>query len=370
VSLDSPATGVTLAAVLLAVIAVTCWRWRAVRFRRLMRFGSLLGIQVLGLMTVLVWVNVSGQYVSNIADLTGSTQGLAAHDLVDRRGDEIDPAQRSDWLPTPGERAADRADAGGSRVLTITIDGAKTGYHQGAKIYLPGSYQADPGRRYPVLQLQSGYPGSARSWFDYLDLKQTLDQLIAGGRMPAVVAVSTSQNVRRAHDSECVDADPASVPGSLAGTFLGVDVPTYLRAHYRVGGSRDDWVIGGYSTGGYCAANLALRHPQTYAAAISLSGYFTPIVDGTTGELYRTTQERDENTPILTARRPHPPTAFFLGAAQNNVSDMFALASIERVIPTTDPLRVATTPSGGHSSRIWRVLSPDAFTWVAATLAR
>jgi S-formylglutathione hydrolase FrmB len=44
------------------------------------------------------------------------------------------------------------------------------------------------------------------------------------------------------------------------------------------------WTLVEYSAGGFCAINLALRHPEQYAAAASLSGYADPdirIGDGT-----------------------------------------------------------------------------------------
>ena len=41
------------------------------------------------------------------------------------------------------------------------------------------------------------------------------------------------------------------------------------------------WGIGGYSEGGFCAANLALRHPASYGIAASMCGYYQPpLVDG------------------------------------------------------------------------------------------
>jgi len=369
-TLDSWGFQVALGAVLLAVLALGIWRWHRFRWRRSERFGVLVIVQLLVLLFGFNMVNISGQYFGDWNDLAGSGS-VAATERMDR----TDPPNAfsgddNDWRVTAVERAVDRARAAQSSLQVITLPGAATGYRLPAEVYLPGSYAVDSHRRYPVIELQAGYPGSARTWPNYLHLKSMLDTLIGNGSMPAVIAVSTTQNPRRGYDSECVDADPKQVPGSLAETYLTVDVPAFIRAHYRAGAGRVDWIDGGFSTGGFCAANLVLCHPRSYAGAVVLSGYFEPIVDHSTGPLYATAAERAANNPSLLIRRKHPPTAFFLGAAQNNADDMVALSAMQTRVPSSDPLRIVTTESGGHSGTTWRELGPTAFSWMAAVLAR
>ena len=99
---------------------------------------------------------------------------------------------------------------------------------------------------------------------------------------------------------------PGSAGGASSGRFGGgvwVSVWSLTRAavtaQFRVRTDRAGWAILGTSTGGFCAANLAMRHPDRYAAAASLSGYFTAITDRTTGDLYRGDQKlRNENSPL------------------------------------------------------------------------
>jgi enterochelin esterase-like enzyme len=57
--------------------------------------------------------------------------------------------------------------------------------------------------------------------------------------------------------------------------FLGVTVPTYIDKHYRTIAKAAARTTIGMSEGGYCAAILALRHPDVFGAAIPFSGYFT-----------------------------------------------------------------------------------------------
>ncbi len=328
-TLDSWTFETTLIVALLAALTVGVWRWRRFRWRRTSRFAVLLVAQVLVLALGFNAINISGRFFADWKDVVG-VGSVATMGTVDRHARPgAFPAADNDWRVTPAERAVDRAEAAESSVQFVTIRGAVTGYSLLARVYLPGSYTIDRHRRYPVIELEAGYPGSSRTWWDYLHLKSVLDGLIASDRMPAVIVVSTSQNPRRGNDSECVNADPGQVPGSLADTYLAHDVPAFIQSHYRAGISRVDWVDGGFSTGGFCAANLVLRHPSTYAGAVVLSGYFVPIVDHTTGPLYASRQERDANTPDLLVRRRHPPIALFLGAAQNDSQDMAVLTAMQ-----------------------------------------
>jgi enterochelin esterase-like enzyme len=237
-------------------------------------------------------------------------------------------------------------------------------------IYLPGSYAADKSRRFPLFQMESGFTGSYHTWKASAGLQANVDNLIADGRLPAVVVVMPEQYPILGRDSECVNADPAVLPGSLADTYLSHDVPLYMRTHYRIGAGRSDLMIGGFSTGGYCAANLALRHSSTYGGAMVLSGYFRTIIDHTTGPLFADRAEAQANDAMITIRRPHRPLAWFLSAAQDAPTDVRYLAEFQRLVPRTDLLHVVYTRTGGHSSAAWRVSSRLGFAWLASVFAR
>lgn len=365
---DSLALQLVVLLALLGALAVTILRWKQFRHRVAARVVALMLVQLLAIGSVVVAANRSGHYLTTWAAVAGSEAGIDPRTVLDTPGSGHQPSSPNTWQVTPVERAQDRAAAHTSRLETITITGATTGYALPAVVYLPGSYSASGSRRFPLLQLQSGYPGHEGTWNNYLDLKTSLDTLIADGSMPAVMAVMPRQNPLRGHDSECVDADPKALPGSLADTFLSADVPRYVREHYRVGLTRRDLVIGGISTGAYCAANLALRHPSTYGGAIVLSGYFSSLVDHSTGPLFADRKAADDNSPLLTIARPHLPLAFFIGAAQDNKEDMVDVATMHGRFPPSDRVRVEITRTGGHSAVAWRVLSRLGFVWMAEAL--
>jgi len=57
-------------------------------------------------------------------------------------------------------------------------------------------------------------------------------------------------------------------------TYLLKDARNDILARYRVSHDPYEWGVGGYSSGGCCAANLTLRHPGSFGAAAVLNGSF------------------------------------------------------------------------------------------------
>ncbi|ROS75289.1 alpha/beta hydrolase family protein [Cellulomonas sp. PhB143] len=55
-------------------------------------------------------------------------------------------------------------------------------------------------------------------------------------------------------------------------TFLTQELPRVVHAFFRVSARREDTFVAGLSMGGYGAVRWALRHPDKFAAAASLSG--------------------------------------------------------------------------------------------------
>ncbi|MEV0268099.1 alpha/beta hydrolase-fold protein [Hamadaea sp. NPDC050747] len=266
----------------------------------------------------------------------------------------------------PAAAADPGADAAHSQIVPFAVHGMASHLDLPAYAYLPAGY-ATGTRRLPVVEALDGFPGSPRVWLRSLLAQQVLDQEIAAHRIPPMVVVFPTQTVTAQRDSECVDA----VGGPALDTFLTTDVPAAVEHRFRVRTDAAGWGLIGYSTGGFCAVNLALRHPDRYAAAASLSGYFSAITDHTTGDLYRgSPQTRLENSPLwrVTAL-PVPSLALYIATAQDDRPGYTQLRRFAEV--AKPPLRIttATIPVGGHSRKVWRQMAAPAFDWLASWLA-
>jgi enterochelin esterase-like enzyme len=262
-------------------------------------------------------------------------------------------------LQTPG------AGANAGRLVTVTITGQRSGIQLPAYVYLPPSYDSSKGRL-PVIEAFAGFPGSPQTWFDVADPREVVEREIKEGRMPPTIMVFPVQHASPTQDSECVDA----AGGAQFDTYLSLDVQDYIGKHFRARTDRAGWGIFGFSTGGFCAANLALRHPDRYAAAVSFSGYYTAITDRTTGDLYRgDARLRDENSPLWRLKNlPVPAVAMYLACARDDVKGFDQLQTMAAAARSPLRLTTAIVPNGGHTGGAWRALAPAAFDWLSGQL--
>ena len=58
--------------------------------------------------------------------------------------------------------------------------------------------------------------------------------------------------------------------------YVSEELPAFIEGAFQVAGGRENTYAAGLSMGGYGALKLALRHPERYAAAATLSGAFVP----------------------------------------------------------------------------------------------
>ena len=60
-------------------------------------------------------------------------------------------------------------------------------------------------------------------------------------------------------------------PGGNFGSFVGEELPAYIRSTFGYCNSREDTIIAGLSMGGFGAIHTALAYPDTFSACIALS---------------------------------------------------------------------------------------------------
>jgi enterochelin esterase-like enzyme len=242
-----------------------------------------------------------------------------------------------------------------------------------AEVYLPPQY-GDPSyasRTFPVVELLAGFPGSPATWTNVLHVTSTLDKEIAAGRSAPFIAVMPTMNIGKPRDAECVNV----VNGPQIDTFLTDDVRTAVQHAFRASAESQQWALMGYSTGGYCAANLAMRHPDKFPVAVSIAGYNAAVHDATTGDLFGHSQLiRDLNSPLWREQHmPAPVLDLLLIATKQDL-----IANYENQIlaqAARSPLRIwtLTLPKGGHNAATFVAELPAAFVWlshyVAAPLA-
>ena len=239
---------------------------------------------------------------------------------------------------------------------------------QRAFVYLPAAYgnPALSGALFPVVELLDGVPAGPESWTGSLKVKNVLDTRIASGQSEPFIAVMPTQNVELPRDTQCVDV----AGGPKVDTYLTRDVRRSVLAGFRATPARDGWALMGYSTGGYCAVNLAMRHPGMFAAAVSLSGYAQPATDPSVGNLFGgSVVLRDHNTPLWEAAHWKGRSLSLLVITSHRDGPSYR-DTVKLAAAMHAPLQLSTMvlAVGGHNAGLWTAMEPVAFNWLSQHL--
>jgi putative tributyrin esterase len=116
--------------------------------------------------------------------------------------------------------------------------------------------QSTPSPRYPTLYLLHGRSDDHTIW-----QRRTSIERYAAEKGLAVVMPAVHRSFY---------ADMAS--GYRYWTYVSEEVPARARDLFPLSAEREENFVAGLSMGGYGAFKMALRHPQRFAAAASLSG--------------------------------------------------------------------------------------------------
>jgi enterochelin esterase-like enzyme len=153
----------------------------------------------------------------------------------------------------------------GGQVWSGTFPGAaRAGF-----VYLPPAF--DTSKRYPVVYLLHGMPGSPSEYLDGTDLAAFADAGISSGALRPFIAVGPAAGTSRAYNGEWAGPWERELVGQL--------VP-WVDEHLPTVGTRAGRVIAGLSAGGYGAADIGIRNARLFGAIESWSGYFRPLDDG------------------------------------------------------------------------------------------
>jgi enterochelin esterase-like enzyme len=261
--------------------------------------------------------------------------------------------------------------------LSLTVPGKLSHISRRVYVYLPPAYfeKQYAHYRFPVIELIHGQPGEPQDWINVVGIQVTLNYLIKHGYAKPVVLVMPDVNGGNGISLQCLN----QVRGPQDLTYLAQDVPQAISRTLRVQPAGPAWGVAGFSEGGFCAVNMALRDRYRYGFAASMSGYFSPehnklinpnrLVDPFGGDQ----QLRAENTPIDEVRALSPGAhmpLFWLGAGQGDRADVSGAEYFAQLLQLHQAdVPVDISPGGGHTMGTWHAEVPPMLIWMTKALA-
>ena len=200
-----------------------------------------------------------------------------------------------------------------------------------------------------------------------LKISQVADSLIARHLIGPMVLVMPSINGSGHDYQDCVNG-----PAVNDDTYLTKDVRADMFARYRVSHDPYEWGAGGYSSGGYCAANLALRHRTSFGAAVVINGYFRAADGPAAGALNNNKPLEAANSPLYLAERltaGHQPRARLLDRGGHPRPPTTSPRACSRPRSTASSRPPSTKLNAGDTANAWQAALPAALTWLWQQLA-
>lgn len=194
-----------------------------------------------------------------------------------------------------------------------------------------------------------------------------MSQEVRAQRAKPFVVVMMAATVAPPRDTECANV----VGGPKVETFLAEDVRSQVSQALRVRTDARGWGLMGSSLGGFCAVKLAMRHPDLYGSAVSLSGFYHALLDNTTGSLYGGDQAlRNESSPIWRLHHlPAPPIAVFATISRQERTYPDSLAFFASVKPPMT-LQTLVLTRGGHNPGAYITELPKALDFLSKQFSR
>jgi enterochelin esterase-like enzyme len=366
---------------LVAAFGVLAWRLMVAR-RLVLRIGAaclaFLVAMAFGVMAVNRYFDYYQTWGAALADFgnAGPNGGLAVSDrtLVDAGGSaaaSLEPGLQ------PSQVYLGLAERQGY-TLRLRVTGPRSHLSRLVYVYLPPQYFQPQFKsyRFPVIELIHGQPGEPQDWINVVGVQVTLDALVRRGMARPAVLVMPDANGGNQISLQCLNQ--ARGPQDL--TYLAQDVPSQVTRLLRVQPPGIGWGVAGYSEGGFCAANMALRFPHTYGFAASMSGYFLPMQNQLANPSRlvspfggnRTQQAK--NTPVNEVRSLPAGSMipqFWIGAGKAARADVSAAEYFWQLLQLHEAnVPLVLTPGSGHTMTTWRAEVPPMLSWMTIGMAQ
>ena len=193
--------------------------------------------------------------------LAMSLVSARAQEPTDQDGDTLDQGS------VVGATSTSTSQPAVSRIVLGSFYSPAMQEQRSFNVYLPPSYDHAPDRSYPILFLLHGDGGRINDWAA-IGLQPQMDRAIANGMAEMIVVMPDGSG----HFGDETDwANRADGSDPIEDQVL--ELVSFVDQTYRTQTDRSDRFIGGLSSGGFGALNIALHRPDLFSVAMSFSGF-------------------------------------------------------------------------------------------------
>lgn len=151
-------------------------------------------------------------------------------------------------------------------------------------------------------------------------------------------------------------------------TFLAVDLPNWLQDNFRARTNPRSWTTFGFSEGGYCAAMLAMRHPDRYAAAVDFAGYSAPEFDGNYKPFAPGSVDFDAYNLVNMAKNAPPAVSLRIQTSKQDALSWKPTKALLDAAKAPMSVTAAIIPGVGHRLPVWVADMPNGLRWLGTSI--
>lgn len=250
---------------------------------------------------------------------------------------ELSGAPSQQWLEDKGNTAGS--------LTTLSVASQRLGNRRDVTIYRPPGF--DPVGKDTILL----FVFDADQYLERVPVPHMLDNMIAAGAVPPVVAVFVANPDRAARARE-LPANPAFAD------FMAKELYPLVVEETGIVMSADHTVLAGSSYGGLASATVAMRHPEVFGNVLSMSGSFWWSPPGTP-------EDKQEYVAGLIAAGEVLPLRFFIAAGLFETGAHGTAGILDTSRHLRDVLQAKGIPvtyrdyAGGHDYLVWQGVLPD-----------
>lgn len=250
---------------------------------------------------------------------------------------ELADAPPQPWLAEKGSPKG--------KLERLSIESPILGNRRDVTIYRPPGF--DPADERTVLL----FVFDADQYLERVPVPRILDNMIAAGAVPPVVAVFIANPDRAARARE-LPANPAFAD------FMAKELYPFVVKETGLVAPAVRTVLAGSSYGGLAAVTVAMRHPEVFGNALSMSGSFWWSPPGTP-------ENRSEYVAGLVAAGPKLPLRVFLSAGLFETDGGGTAGILETSRHLRDVMEAKGIPvtyrdyAGGHDYLVWQGVISD-----------